>query len=216
MRQVVGDVVGGFVQQRLQGGAGFVELAALDLGNRQTITGDVIFWVFIQLLAEPLGGQTRCVFVLQLDPCANQLIAQAVFGAADFGLLSTVAGVGNTRLGHRVSQQKFRRLGVKAVLAHQALKHGGHGARVVTGLFKVEDADTVSLLLVLARETSLLLKGRCLGAGDGGNTGVTGARGGDHNTGEQGRHHGQLHALLGFYTAGKVALRQVSKFVGQH
>ena len=157
MGQVVGNVIGRLGQQRRQAFPRFFELSTLDLSDGQAITRNVIFRVLIQLRLEALGGQTRCVFVLELHPCANQLIAQAVFLAARFGLFGAVAGVGDTRFGYRVSQQELRWLGVEAVLAHQPFEHRGHGARVVAGFLQVEDADAVGLLLVLAREAALFL-----------------------------------------------------------
>ena len=214
--QVIGDVVGRLFQQWLEGLAGFVELAAFYIGNRQAITGYVIFRVFIQLLAKAFGRQPRGFFVIELHPGADQLIAQAVFSAAWPGLFRAVAGIGDTRLGDRVSQQKFRRPAIKTVLAHQALKHGGHGARVVTGFLQVKNADAVSFLLILAREASLLLQGRSLGAGNRSDAGISCARGCNDDPGEQRCHHRQLHALLGFHATGKVALGQVGQFVGHY
>ncbi len=49
---------------------------------------------------------------------------------------------------------------------------------------------------------------------DGRDAGVTGARRGGNDAGEHGGHHRDLHTLLGFDAAGKVALRQVRQFVG--
>ena len=216
LRQVVGDVVGGLGQQRLEALAGFVELAALDLGQRQAIAGRIHAGVFVQLGTEALGGQAWGAFIDQGDAGADQLITLAVFGAALGRLLGAVAGIGDTRFGHRVSEEEFRRLGVVAVLAHQALEHARHVARVVAGFFQIEDADAVGFLFVLPGKAPLFLDGCCLGAGDRGDTRVTRTRRGSHDAREQCRHHRQLHALLGFDAPGEVALRQVSQFVGEH
>jgi hypothetical protein len=131
-------------------------------------------------------------------------------------LVGAVAGVGDTRFGHRVSQQELRRLGVIAILACQALEHGRHVARVVAGLFQVLDADAVGFLFVLPRKAPLFLDGRRLGAGNHADTRIASATGGQHDAGQQCSHHRQLHALLGFDAAGEVALRQVRQFVGQY
>ena len=216
LRQVVGDVVGGLGQQRLQVFARFVQLAALDLRQGQAIACSVKFRVFVELGAEALGCQAGCFFIGQGHARANQLIALAVLDTALGRLFGTVAGVSDTRFGHRVSQQKFRRLGAVAVLLRKAFEHGGHVARVVTGLFKVLDADAVGFLFVLPRETPLFLDCRRLGAGNHADTRIASATGSQHDTREQSRHHRQLHALLGFDAAGEVALRQVRQFVRQH
>ena len=158
------------------------------------------------MCTKALGAQSRGFFVDQLNTGADQLIAHAVFDAARRRLFCAVTGVGDTRFSHRVSQQKFWRLGVEAILAHQAFEHGRHRARVVSGLFQVEDADTVGFLLVLAREGTLRLNGCGLSTGDGRDPGITATGGGNHDPGEQRRHHRHLHPLRSFYTAREVAL----------
>ncbi len=131
-------------------------------------------------------------------------------------MLGAVAGVGDTRFGHRVSQQEFRRLALVAVLARQALEHVGHGARVVAGADHGGDADAVGLLLVLPGEAQLVLDRCGLGAGDGSDTGVAGTRCGGNNAGQHGGHHRYLHALLRLDATGEVALAQVAEFVCQY
>ena len=113
-----------------------------------------------------------------------------------------------------MGHQEFRWPAVVAVLAHQALEHARHGARIVAGLFQVDDADAVGFLFILPGEAARLLNGGGLCRGNGGDAGITGARCGGDDTGEHGGHHRDLHALLGFDAAGKVALRQVRQFVG--
>ncbi|CAH0220057.1 hypothetical protein SRABI70_02210 [Pseudomonas sp. Bi70] len=105
-----------------------------------------------------------------------------------------------------MSEQEFRRHAVVAVLTHQAFEHARHRAGVVAGFLQVDQTDTVSLLLVLPGEAPLFLNGRRLGRGDGGDTGITGTGGSGDDTREHGRHHRQLHALLGFQATGEVAL----------
>lgn len=141
------------------------------------------------------------------------MITQAVFGAAGLGLLGAVTGVGDPRFGDRVRQQEFRWLGIEAVLAHQALEHGWHRARIVAGLDHVEDADAVGFLFILPGEASLLLDGRGLAAGNRSDPGIPGAGGCRDNPAEQRGHHRDLHPLLGFHATGEVALRQVRQFV---
>lgn len=216
LRQVVSDVVGRLGQQRRQVFPCLLELRAFDLCNSQAVARHIILRVLVQLRLEALGGEARGVFVLQLHPRANQLIAQAVFLATRLGLLGTVAGVGDPRFGDWVRQQEFRWLGIEAVLAHQALEHGRHGARVVTGFFQVEDADAVRFLFVLAGEPSLFLDRGGLGAGNGGDTGITGTGGCRDDAAEQRGHHRDLHALLRFNATGEVALGQVRQFVSQY
>ena len=159
-------------------------MAAFDLGDRQPIAGDIVFRVFIEQDAKTLGGQAGGFFVVELDAGTDQLIAQTVFGAAEFGLLGAVAGVGDARFCHRVSEQKLRWTSVKTVLAHQAFKHGRHGAWVVACFLQIKNADTVCFLFVLPRKASLLLHGGGLGASNGGDPCVTSACGGNDNPGE--------------------------------
>ncbi|MNO84164.1 hypothetical protein D3C76_754950 [compost metagenome] len=214
--EVVDDLVRRLGQQLLEVFPCFVQLSALDLGDRQTIARHIAFRVFIQQGAEALGAQAWGFFIDQLDPGTNQLITQGVFDAALRGLLGAVAGVGDTRFGHRVSQQEFRRLGVEAVLTPQAFEHGRHGAGVVACLFQIEDTDAIGFLFVLARESPLFLDGCRLCPCNRRNTGIAGTCRGNHDTGQQRGHHRYLHALLGLDATGKVALRQVSQFVGQY
>ncbi|MNZ40460.1 hypothetical protein D3C78_579810 [compost metagenome] len=65
-------------------------------------------------------------------------------------------------------------------------------------------------------EAPLLLNGCGLGAGNRSDTGIAGTGGGRNDADQQRPHHRQLHALLGLDATGKVALRQVRKFVGQY
>ncbi len=215
-RQVVDDVVGRLLQQRLQGLAGLVELAAAALREGQAVAGGVQTRVLVELGAEALGGQARGVLVVQLHAGAHQLVEQAVAASVAGELLGAVAGIGYPQLVDRVGEEEFGRHAGVAVLAHQALEHARHVARVVAGALQVEQADAIRLLLVLPREAALCLDRRRLGRGDGGDPGIAGTRcGGDH-AGQQRGHQRHLHALLFFQSAGEVALREVGQFVGQH
>ncbi|MCY1358410.1 hypothetical protein D9M69_449460 [compost metagenome] len=214
--QVVDDLVGRLGQQGRQVLPRLIQLAALDQGDGQAVAGRVQFRVFVEHGAEAFGGYPRGFLEHQLDAGAHQLVTQAVLDAAGWQLLGAVAGVGDTGFGHRVGQEEFRRLGVVAVLAHQALEHAWHGAWVVAGLFQVEDADAVGFLFVLPGEAALFLDGRRLGGHDRRHACVTGAGRRRDYAGEHRRHDGDLHALLGLDAAGEVALRQVRQFVGQH
>ncbi|MNF67355.1 hypothetical protein D3C84_491670 [compost metagenome] len=204
--QVVGDILGCRLQQGLQVLAGLRVLATLDLRQGQAVAGGLQLGGLVEHGAKTLGRQARGVFVDQLHAGAHQLIAHAVDCAAGLGLFGAVAGVGDARFGNRVSQEEFRRLAVVAVLAHQALEHARHGAGVVAGLLQIDQADAIGLLLVLPGEAPLLLDGRRLGRGDGGHADVARTRRRGNDPGEHGGHHRQLHALLGFQAAGKVAL----------
>ncbi|MNN32540.1 hypothetical protein D3C81_1462620 [compost metagenome] len=134
------------------------------------------------------------------------MITLAVLDAAWGCLFGPVAGVGDTRFGHRVSQQEFRWLGVETVLTHQAFEHGRHRTRVIPGLFQIEDADAVGFLFVLPGEGALRLNRRCLRTGDGRNTGVTATGCGNDDPGQQRGHHRYLHSLRCLDAAREVAL----------
>ncbi|MNJ66581.1 hypothetical protein D3C77_626700 [compost metagenome] len=125
-------------------------MPALDLCQRQAIARGVEIGVLVELRAKAFGAEAGCGFETQLRACADQLVTQAVLDTAVGELFGAIGGVGDARLGNRVRQQKFRRLLVVAILAHQASEHLRHGAGVVAGLLEVEDADAVCFLLVLA------------------------------------------------------------------
>ena len=214
--QVVGEIVGLLGQQGVQLAARLGEAAALDVGDGQAVVSRFQPGVAVEHGAEALGGDAGGFLEHQLGARTHQLVAEAVGDALGGVLLGAVAGVGDARLGDRVGEEEFRRLGVVAILAHQALEHAGHGARIVAGFLQVEQADAVGFLFVLSGEAALLLDGGGLRTHDGGDTGVSGAGSGSNDAGEHGGHHRYLHALLGLDAAGEVALRQVRQLVSHH
>ncbi len=147
--EVVDQFVRCLVQQRREDAARVIQLPALDLCQRQAIARGVEVGILVELCAEAFGAEAGRGFETQLCARADQLVTQAVLDAAVGELLGAVGGVGDARLGNRVRQQKFRRFLVVAILAHQAGEHLWHGAWIVAGLLKVENADAVCFLLVL-------------------------------------------------------------------